>query len=52
LRTISDASGLDVRDVESALVRLTLAHGRGFASCPGGKHCSHLEPGVAWTDGR
>ena len=47
LRTISDASGLDVRDVESALVRLTLAHGRGFAGCPGGEHCSHLESGMA-----
>ena len=33
---------LDPRDLESGLVRLTLAHHRGMASCPGGPRCSVL----------
>ena len=33
---------LDPRDLESGLVRLTLAHHRGMASCPGGPQCSVL----------
>jgi hypothetical protein len=35
---------LDPRDLESGLVRLTLAHHRGMASCPGGTRCSVLAP--------
>ena len=35
---------LDPRDLESGLVRLTLAHHRGMASCPGGHRCSALAP--------
>jgi hypothetical protein len=31
---------LDARDLEGGLVRLTLAHHRGLASCPGGHQCS------------
>ena len=33
---------LDPRDLESGLVRLTLAHRRGMPSCPGGHRCSVL----------
>ena len=35
---------LDPQDLESGLVRLTLAHHRGTASCPGGHMCSVLTP--------
>jgi hypothetical protein len=35
---------LGARDLESGLVRLTLAHHRGMASCPGGPRCSVLAP--------
>jgi hypothetical protein len=35
---------LDTRDLESGLVRLTLAHHRGMASCPGGHACGVLAP--------
>ena len=40
-RTASDA-GLDLRDLESALVRLSLAHHAGMDDCPGGPDCSVL----------
>lgn len=32
----------DLRDLESGLVRLTLAHHQGMASCPGGQACGVL----------
>ncbi len=35
-------SGLDLRDLESGLVRLALAHRRGRESCPGGHACRVL----------
>lgn len=44
LSAVADAASLDVRDLECALVRLGLAHHRGFASCPGGTHCRVLPP--------
>lgn len=34
----------DLRDLESGLVRLTLAHHRGMAACPGGQACGVLVP--------
>lgn len=37
-------AGLDLRDLEAALVRLALAHGRRFAACPGGTRCEGLAP--------
>jgi hypothetical protein len=41
------ACGLDVRDLEAALVRLDLAHGRVMAGCPGGRACTALRrPGA------
>jgi hypothetical protein len=38
------AAGLDVRDLEAALVRLSLAHDHHTAECPGGARCSALRP--------
>ena len=35
-------SGLDLRDLESALVRLALAHRHRMSSCPGGPACTLL----------
>jgi hypothetical protein len=35
-------AGLDVRDLESGLVRLTLAHHRTMGACPGGRRCRVL----------
>ena len=42
LREISGEAGLDVRDLEAALVRLWLAHHREFPHCRGGAHCAVL----------
>jgi hypothetical protein len=42
LAGLAGASGLDVRDLESGLVRLDLAHGRAMARCPGGLACAAL----------
>jgi len=39
LRTVSAAAGIDLRDLECALVRLSLAHHRRWTDCPGGLHC-------------
>jgi hypothetical protein len=39
LGSVAQAAGLDLRDLEGALVRLSLAHGRGRRACPGGKGC-------------
>lgn len=44
LAGLAAASGLDVRDVESGLVRLALAHGRAIARCPGDQACTALRP--------
>ena len=44
LAGLAAASGLDVRDLESGLVRLELAHHRAMARCPGGQACTVLQP--------
>ncbi len=41
---LAAASGLDVRDLESGLVRLELAHHRAMARSPGGQACTVLQP--------
>jgi len=46
LRAVATTAGIDVRDLECALVRLALAHHRRFADCPGGRCCAVLA-GVA-----
>jgi hypothetical protein len=42
LARLADVAGLDLRDLESGLVRLALGHGRAVASCPGGQDCAAL----------
>ena len=43
LGQLAAACHTDPRDLESGLVRLTLAHHRrGIAPCPGGRHCTQL----------
>lgn len=42
VRRVARSAGLDVRDLESGLVRLTLAHGAAMEQCPGGGGCSIL----------
>lgn len=42
LAGLAAACGLDLRDLESALVRLELAHGRVMSRCPGGWACPAL----------
>jgi hypothetical protein len=44
LAGLAGACGLDVRDLESGLVRLDLAHGRAMDRCPGGNACLALQP--------
>ena len=44
LARLTGACGLDVRDLESGLVRLDLAHGRAMARYPGGQACLALRP--------
>ncbi len=39
LRDLAHRAGTDVRDLEAALVRLSLAHGRTLQECPGGERC-------------
>jgi hypothetical protein len=39
LESLAREAGVDVRDLEAALVRLALAHGRGRLACPGGDAC-------------
>jgi hypothetical protein len=39
---LAAAAGLDIRDLESSLVRLALAHKRTQSSCPGGDECDVL----------
>ena len=42
LAQLAARSGLDLRDLESALVRLALAHRHRMSSCPGGPACTLL----------
>jgi hypothetical protein len=42
LNRLASAAAVDLRDLETALVRLALAHGRGFAGCTGGAACRAL----------
>jgi hypothetical protein len=49
LRAVAKAAGVDPRDLESALVRVALAHRRGFEACPGGPNCTALAHRVATT---
>jgi hypothetical protein len=44
LGQLAKAARLDVRDLETALVRLALAHRRRFAGCPGRAACRAFEP--------
>jgi hypothetical protein len=44
LARLAGVCGLDVRDLESGLVRLDLVHGRAMARCPGGQACLALRP--------
>jgi hypothetical protein len=39
---LAAAAGLDIRDLESGLVRLALAHRRRRSACPGGDQCGVL----------
>jgi hypothetical protein len=43
LGRLAAAAGLDLRDLETALVRLAHLHRRGFAGCPGGSGCRVFE---------
>jgi hypothetical protein len=45
LAWLAAAAGLDLRDLESGLVRLALAHRRRMDSCPGGAACTVLAAG-------
>ncbi len=42
LAQLAARSGIDLRDLESALVRLALAHRHRMSSCPGGPACTLL----------
>ncbi len=44
---LAAAAGLDIRDLESGLVRLALAHRRTAPSCPGGDQCAVLNAHAA-----
>ena len=44
LRRLAAVAGLDVRDLEAALIRLELAHAR-RRGCTGGAACVILQPG-------
>lgn len=46
LKRIARTDRLDVRDLESALVRLYLAHHRRMDKCPGGTRCTVLTGGA------
>jgi len=49
LRSLSSAAGVDLRDLEGALVRTALAHRADFRTCPGGWDCvvvTRLAPGT------
>ena len=42
LADLANAAGLDLRDLESGLVRVALGHHRVMSSCPGGQACGAL----------
>jgi hypothetical protein len=42
VQRLASVAHVDVRDLETALVRLALAHRGGFAGCPGGAECRAL----------
>ena len=42
IRRLARAAHLDVRDLESGLVRLSLVHGAAIDRCPGEAHCTAL----------
>lgn len=42
LRTLATQAGLDLRDLETSLVRLWLSHHREFQRCAGGSRCTAL----------
>jgi hypothetical protein len=42
LARLADMAAVDLRDLESGLVRLALGHGRAMTSCPGGQNCAAL----------
>jgi len=50
LRDVAHEAHHDVRDLEAALVRLSLLHGRHMAECPGGMRCSALTRTAAQPD--
>ena len=45
LRQLAGRAGVDQRDLEASLVRLSLAHGRNAAACANGERCVVLERG-------
>ena len=45
LADLAKSAGLDLRDLESGLVRLALGHHRAMVSCPGGQACAALQTG-------
>lgn len=47
LEAVAGAVGIDLRDLECALVRLFLAHRRTMAGCPGGRRCVALPDAAA-----
>lgn len=44
LRLLAGDANLDLRDLETALVRLSLLHRSHFTGCPGGNRCVLLAP--------
>jgi hypothetical protein len=44
LADLAERAGSDPRDLEAALVRLSLRHARGMESCPGGSRCTAIAP--------
>ena len=44
LRNLAADAGLDPRDLEAALLRLSLAHRGGIGSCPAGPACRIIDP--------
>src|SRR5450759_1456285 len=46
LRRQAEGGGVDPRDLEAALGRASLLHGRRHTACPGGGACQLLTPGL------
>lgn len=44
LTDLAARAGADPRDLEAAMVRLSLRHSRGMSSCPGGSRCTAIAP--------